>query len=192
MELIYIRTDKNGTKYYHDWTCPRCGGAGQADKWAYTGSICYACGGTGKRARPLVVKEYTDEYAAKLEDRRVARRKKYEEEHAEEIAREKAAQAALDDAWRKKENEFECKRFGCRADGVGFVLTGKTYDIKEQIKAAGGKWIYGAWVCPVEIKASGVKATKIDLMTCANEYGRITGDAAGDLIYDTQNGIVRE
>ena len=32
MEPIYIRTDKNGTKIYHDWTCPRCGGAGYADK----------------------------------------------------------------------------------------------------------------------------------------------------------------
>ena len=28
MKPIYVRTDKNGTKIYHDWTCPRCGGAG--------------------------------------------------------------------------------------------------------------------------------------------------------------------
>lgn len=28
--LEYIRTDRNGTKIYHDWNCSRCGGAGQA------------------------------------------------------------------------------------------------------------------------------------------------------------------
>lgn len=29
-------------------TCNRCGGAGQADKWAFTGYVCYDCGGSGK------------------------------------------------------------------------------------------------------------------------------------------------
>lgn len=29
-------------------TCNRCGGAGRADKWKYTGSVCYKCGGSGK------------------------------------------------------------------------------------------------------------------------------------------------
>lgn len=28
--------------------CTRCGGAGQSDRWAYTGRVCYDCGGTGK------------------------------------------------------------------------------------------------------------------------------------------------
>ena len=45
--MVYIRTDKNGTKIYHDYTCPRCGGAGGADQWIYTGWTCYECGGTG-------------------------------------------------------------------------------------------------------------------------------------------------
>lgn len=34
--------------YKADNRCDRCGGAGQADKWAYTGKVCYKCGGTGK------------------------------------------------------------------------------------------------------------------------------------------------
>ena len=29
-------------------TCTRCGGAGRADKWERTGSICYKCNGSGK------------------------------------------------------------------------------------------------------------------------------------------------
>ena len=35
-------------EYKADNRCDRCGGAGQADKWAYTGKVCYKCGGTGK------------------------------------------------------------------------------------------------------------------------------------------------
>lgn len=48
--MVYIRTDKNGTKIYHDYTCPRCGGAGGADQWIYTGWTCYECGGTGSQS----------------------------------------------------------------------------------------------------------------------------------------------
>ena len=31
-KIVYLRTDKNGTKYYANYTCPRCGGAGGSDK----------------------------------------------------------------------------------------------------------------------------------------------------------------
>lgn len=31
MKKVYIRTDKNGTKIYHDYTCTRCGGAGYSE-----------------------------------------------------------------------------------------------------------------------------------------------------------------
>ena len=40
-KIVYLRTDKNGTKYYANYTCPRCGGAGGSDKWAFTGWTCY-------------------------------------------------------------------------------------------------------------------------------------------------------
>lgn len=36
-----------------DGKCLRCGGAGQADKWAQTGLTCYSCNGSGK-ATPSV------------------------------------------------------------------------------------------------------------------------------------------
>ena len=159
MEPIYIKTDKNGTKIYHDWTCPRCGGAGQADKWIMTGKICYACGGSGKRARAKIVKEYTPEYWAKLnakriakDQKRIAEEKKYAEEHPEEI-----------EAARRKVLESRYAENGCGKDGIGYILKGNTYPVKDQIKAAGGKWILGCWICPVEIKGNGVISKQINI-----------------------------
>lgn len=184
--MVFIRTDKNGTKIYHDWTCPRCGGAGESSKWLYTGKVCYECGGTGKRRAPKIVKEYTEEYAAKLEAKRIAKRKKYEEEHADEIARKKEEQELREAEWKKSRNEWYFKDHGCSADGIGYVLTGNTYSIKDKIKKAGGRWTYNVWVCPEEIKADGVKATKIDLNTCMNDYGLIDGSKAGDMIFEIQ------
>ena len=129
------------------------------DKWAYTGRVCFACGGTGKRSRAKVVKVFTDEYWEKLQSRRKARAEKYAEEHAEEIAQ---AQAKARE-WHKKELEFRFAEYGCDKDGIGYVLTGKTYAIKDQIKNAGGKWLFGLWICPVKIEAKNVNAARIDI-----------------------------
>lgn len=70
MKKVYIRTDKNGTKIYHDYTCTRCGGAGYSEEWRFTGMTCYKCGGTGKQDTPQVIKVYTPEYEAKLAEQR--------------------------------------------------------------------------------------------------------------------------
>lgn len=183
MEPIYVRTDKNGTKIFHDWTCPRCGGAGFADKWIATGRTCWECGGTGKRHTAKVVKEYTPEHWAKLEAKRIAKSRKeaeerarYAEEHAEEIA-EANRKAIL---FRYAEN-------GCDENGVGYVLNGNTYPVKDQIKKAGGKWIYGHWICPVEITGEGIKPVRIDISGCftpmeAKENDN--GQYASDIIWD--------
>lgn len=167
-KLQYIRTDRNGTKIYHDWTCPRCGGAGQADKWIRTGKVCFECGGTGKRKSPKIVKEYTEEYAAKLDARRIERDER------------KAANTPKPDP-----EEVEAKRRealaniyamnGCGADGVGYVLKGNTYPIKNKIKAHGGKWIYGAWICPVEVTGDGVQVKRIDISGSYGLNGWISG-----------------
>lgn len=69
---VYVRTDKNGTKIYHDCTCQRCGGLGASEAWKFTGMTCYECGGSGI-SKTRVIKEYTPEYAAKLEAKREAR-----------------------------------------------------------------------------------------------------------------------
>ena len=76
MKDIYIRTDKNGTKYYHNYTCRRCGGAGGADQWKATGWTCYECGGSGVASSPEVIKVYTPEYEAVLAERRAKRAEK--------------------------------------------------------------------------------------------------------------------
>ena len=101
-----FRIDKNGTQYFYDWTCRRCGGAGGANQWTYTGWTCYDCGGTGRAAEPKVYKEYTPEYAAKLEAARKARQAKYEAEHAAEIAAAEQARKEREQA----RQEAEAKR----------------------------------------------------------------------------------
>ncbi len=156
MELEYIKTDRNGTKYYHDWTCPRCGGAGESDKWYYTGKTCYACGGTGKRANPRVVKEYTEEYAAKLVAKRKAREDAKPKPDYEELkARARAAE---------RRNFLDN---GLTEEGIGYVYKGNTYPIKDRIKAVGGKWEYGCWVAPILIDIpNDVSAREVNI----NEY----------------------
>lgn len=79
-----FKIDRNGTRYYLDYTCPRCGGAGGGPQWAYTGWTCYECAGTGERKDPKVVKEYTPEYEAKLAERRAARRERELNKEAQE------------------------------------------------------------------------------------------------------------
>lgn len=129
MSMKYIRTDKNGTKIYHDYTCPRCGGAGGADVWAYTGWNCYKCGGTGKSVNPRIVKIYTPEYQAKLDVRRAARQKK---------------QQAETEARRLAEYDGNLKeslaKNGFNAEGKTFIFLGETFSKKDEIKEAGGKF----------------------------------------------------
>ena len=113
-----VRVDKNGTEYWEDYTCPRCGGAGGADAWIHTGWTCYECGGTGKAIKPRIRKIYTPEYAAKLAERRLARAK---------------AKAPEDNA------KF-FKKFGMNEEGKTWVVMGKTFEIKDQLKEAGAKF----------------------------------------------------
>lgn len=152
-----IKTDRNGTKYWDvTETCPRCGGRGDYIRGINYGT-CFLCGGSCKRN--YTFKEYTPEYEAKLEARRQAKATKkakeaaqYAEEHAEEI-----------EAQNRRIIEERYAEWGCGKDGIGYVLQGNTYPIKEQIKANGGKWIFGVWVCHVEVNGKGVTAHSINL-----------------------------
>lgn len=103
-----IRVDRNGTKYYEgDIPCDRCDGKGiyiigvcngqPVPSWVDNG-ICFKCGGSGRVHGKW--KEYTPEYEAKLEARRRAKREKWEQEHAEEIAKAEAERKAKEEAER--------------------------------------------------------------------------------------------
>lgn len=134
----YIRTDRNGTKIFHNYTCTRCGGAGRSDKWCFTGYDCYDCGGTGRRTRPKVEKEYTPEYRAKLDAKEAARAQAKLEKRAAEIEQRKA------DGYFKV-----AKKYGFNENGVGYIYTGNTYEIKEQLRLNGAKFSFALhWVSP--------------------------------------------
>lgn len=124
-EKIYVRTDKNGTKIYHDYTCPRCGGRGGGDQWAYTGWTCYECGGSGKSHKPQIIKEYTPEYQAKLDAQRAKRAEKQRVQRVEEF-KSNLPKLIMDK--------------GFNEDGKVYVAVGDTYSIKDQLREAGAKW----------------------------------------------------
>ena len=119
---IYMKTDKNGTKYYADYTCPRCGGLGGSDKWQFTGWKCYECGGSGRSSKPEIIKVYTPEYQAKLDERRAKRQAKRLQE----------LEAKADDTRAKwlENNQFD-------TDGFTYLFKGDTYAHKDEIKANG-------------------------------------------------------
>lgn len=130
LPLEYVRTDRNGTKIYHDWNCPRCGGAGRSDNWWRTGETCWECGGTGKRKKPAIVKKYTPEYEAVLAEKA---HKRFLKRQAEE-------------------NAAFFRKNGFAEDGTGYVFTGDTYDIKDKLKAGGARWNnFLHWVAPQPI-----------------------------------------
>ena len=114
-----VRTDKNGTKYYTSNVCPKCGGRGYLPEYGYVASgVCFKCGGTGYYTTTW--KEYTDEYAAKLEARRIAR----------EMKKIPAINAKF------------FKEMGMNENGECFIVVGDTYAIKEELKEAGAKFNY--------------------------------------------------
>lgn len=117
-ELEYVKTDRNGTQYYHDWNCPRCGGEGASEMWKYTEYTCWACGGTGKRQKPATVKVYTPEYEAKLNARRQA---KWNREHADEIAKAEAERAEREAAEAERKAKEEAERIRRAGNYIGEV-----------------------------------------------------------------------
>lgn len=125
MKDIYIRTDKNGTKYYHNYTCRRCGGAGGADQWKATGWTCYECGGSGVASSPEVIKVYTPEYEAVLAERRAKR--------AEKKSAERRAKA-------EELNAKFLADHGFSPDGKIYAVLGNTFPVKDTLKELGCRW----------------------------------------------------
>lgn len=131
MAKQYIRTDKNGTKIYHDHTCPRCGGRGGSEAWRYTGWTCYECGGSGQVMTPQIIKEYTPEYRAILDARAAKRREK-------KMAQAQAEKAEKQAAWKQEK--------GFTDDRIYLVGIADSFERKDEIKAAGGRYnTYTGW-----------------------------------------------
>lgn len=160
--LEYVRTDKNGTKIYADYTCPRCGGAGGADKWDLTGWTCYECGGSGRSHKPQLVKKYTPEYEAKLEEQRSKRA-------------EKARAKRLDEFREHKVELVQAKGFN--ADGKAYLAIGNTYEIKDELREAGAKWnsSINGWIFLVNLeKYNTVELTAEECLNFNEEAGWIS------------------
>lgn len=120
----YIKTDRNGTKYYKVYRCPRCGGKGSDRMWANTGFTCFMCNGTGEHVH--IVKEYTPEYLAKQAEKN---RIKEERKIADRVAE---YQADMTKAYREVRFNDQGRLY--------IVTASNTYDIKEDLKAAGARW----------------------------------------------------
>lgn len=131
----YIRTDRNGTRYFHDCTCGRCGGRGGWEGWP--GFTCYECGGSGI-GKGDDFKVYTLEYAAKLAAQRQAR--------AEKAEKERQAKAIVE----RGDNLIKAG-FGKENDEyVIYRVVGNTYEIKDQLKSLGCKFKpQVGWYSPV-------------------------------------------
>lgn len=174
-----VRVDKNGTKIFEDWRCARCGGAGGADKWAFTGFTCYECGGSGLRSKPVIYKEYTPEHQAKLDAQRAKRQ-------AERQAKFEADQRA-------KADEINAKFFsrnGFNQAGEVWIVIENTYDIKDDLKALGCKFDYSlGWHCDHELEGyATIKLTSSEICN-QNEFGvyyEYNNKKAGQLISEAQ------
>ena len=114
-----VKVDRNGTKYFADNKCRKCGGRGFINGYEHIdGARCWECGATGFASKPYTWKEYTPEYAAKLAERRKAK--------------------AIKEAPETNRKFFE--KSGFNADGKTYVVIGDTYAIKDVLKAAGATW----------------------------------------------------
>lgn len=126
-QKILYKTDKNGTKYYHNIDrCPRCGGTGIVEMYVrVNGGDCFECWGAG--VIEYDTKEYTPEYEAKLEAQRQKREVK-------RMAKLEAELPAKQEAWLKKN--------GFSSNGITYLFLGNTYEIKEELKELGAKFDY--------------------------------------------------
>lgn len=155
MERKLIKIDRNGTKYYSDCTCQRCGGKGRISYYSFIeGGICFECGGSGV-SKERIEKEYTPEYRAKLDAKREAKKEAEKSQKIGELMAHKA------------EN---LERLGFK-DGKTYCVCGDTYAIKDELKAAGAKfsrelgWHFSepvtAYAC-IEIVADEVISDELD------------------------------
>lgn len=140
----YDRTDRNGTRYFVDWTCDRCGGRGGWEGWP--GFTCYDCGGSGRDDKGHIIKIYTPEHAAKLAKQREARAKKAEAE--------RVANAIANRGENLRNAGFGQEETDGVVTWVIYRVVGNTFEIKDELKALGCKFKpQVGWYAPAALEA---------------------------------------
>lgn len=115
--MILVKVDRNNTHHYTDTRCPKCGGTGYIPGYEHVeGGVCFLCGGSGRGSQSVIVR--THEYNQKLINARL----------------EKARKTA------GERNAKYLKSRGFSVDGFAWIVMGKTFEIKDQLKAAGARW----------------------------------------------------
>lgn len=153
-----IKIDRNGTKYYGDSKCPKCGGSGYIYGYEHIeGGVCFKCNGSGIYYHSW--KEYTPEYAEKLALRRL--------EKAKKLAPEK--------------NQKLFKSYGFSEDGKAWLVTGNTFAIKDQLKAAGAKFNDLGWHFDHEVSEFPTYQIGIEEIATLREDGSYFLMAGGDI-----------
>lgn len=146
--MTLVRIDRNNTHYYTDCRCPKCGGKGYIPGYEYVeGGVCFMCGGSGRGSRSVVVR--TIEYNQKLAEKRLAKAR----------ATANARNVAFLRSW------------GFSEQGEAWIVMGKTYEIRAELKAAGATyrdafgWHFDHEVTEfptVRVSIDDVVATRID------------------------------
>lgn len=132
-----IKIDRNGTKYYEGAAeCDRCNGKGiyyigvcngqLVPSWVDQG-VCFKCGGSGKVISKW--KEYTPEYAEKLEARRRAKAEAQAKAYAEEQAQREAERKAKEEAERIERERQEAEEKARKAISHHIGEVGEKVDL---------------------------------------------------------------
>lgn len=125
-EKVYIKTDRNGTKYYRVDACPKCEGTGKYPYTTIDDFRCWMCRESGYL--PHIVKEYTPEYLEKQ--------------------RQKNAAKQLAENLKNLPRNLKSNTPFISMEKPIYAVKGKTYAIKDELKAKGARWAFGlrTWV----------------------------------------------
>lgn len=168
--------DINGKKVIRiRYTCPRCSGTGTYGPYSVFNGTCFECHGNGKISkyvRAYNEKEY-DAYTRNLE--RARERKEKEKE-----------QIYLNNIKNSEENKIEwLLKHGFNSEGVTYMVSGNTYEIKDILKARGFyfdkilNWhIADASLIPIDREAIKVEFDKILNWNCQTKQAYYKEDAA--------------
>lgn len=128
MTIIGEPFTKDGRLYVNVKSkCPRCGGSGHYSYNQIDGTRCYGCGGSG--IQHLTIRWYTDKERAAIDKQAEKRAEAKEKRRAE------------------RETYIHSPEYHGFIDGFVIAILGNTYEIKDELKEAGAKFIRGLGWC---------------------------------------------